>query len=83
MWFFYRVQVKDVEQQLPEKKTITVKCPMSAYQSAVYNWVKATNTLRVDPIRRRHAHGNRAWEPLQNKLMELRKVRMCHVLGSG
>lgn len=34
----FRLQVKDVEQQLPEKVTITVKCPMSAYQSAVYNW---------------------------------------------
>lgn len=68
------MQVKDVEQQLPEKITITVKCPMSAYQSAVYNWIKATNTVRVDPIHRRVAHGHRAWEPLQNKVMELRKV---------
>lgn len=47
---------------------------MSAYQSAVYNWIKATNTVRVDPIHRRVAHGHRAWEPLQNKVMELRKV---------
>lgn len=68
-------QVKDVEQQLPEKITITVKCPMSAYQSAVYNWIKATNTVRVDPQHRRTAQSHRAWEPLQNKVMELRKVR--------
>jgi SWI/SNF-related matrix-associated actin-dependent regulator of chromatin subfamily A protein 2/4 len=67
--------VKDVEQQLPEKVTITIKCPMSAYQSAVYNWIKTTNTIRVDPRHRRAAHGLRAWEPLQNKVMELRKVR--------
>jgi hypothetical protein len=69
------LQVKDVEQQLPEKVTITIKCPMSAYQSAVYNWIKTTNTIRVDPRHRRAAHGQRAWEPLQNKVMELRKVR--------
>lgn len=68
-------QVKDVEQSLPEKITITVKCPMSAYQSAVYNWIKATNTVRVDPQHRRTAQSHRAWEPLQNKVMELRKVR--------
>lgn len=79
------MQVKDVEQQLPEKITITVKCPMSAYQCAVYNWIKATNTVRVDPQHRRVAHGHRAWEPLQNKVMELRKVsraigEACQVL---
>lgn len=70
------LQVKDVEQQLPEKITITVKCPMSAYQSAVYNWIKATNTVRVDPVHRRvsSASASRDWEPLQNKVMELRKV---------
>jgi hypothetical protein len=68
------LQVKDVEQQLPEKVTITIKCPMSAYQSAVYNWIKTTNTIRVDPRHRRAAHGQRPWEPLQNKVMELRKV---------
>jgi SNF2 family DNA or RNA helicase len=74
------LQVKDVEQQLPEKVTITIKCPMSAYQSAVYNWIKTTNTIRVDPRHRRAAHGQRAWEPLQNKVMELRKVRCaCNV----
>jgi hypothetical protein len=71
--------VKDVEQQLPEKVTITIKCPMSAYQSAVYNWIKTTNTIRVDPRHRRAAHGQRAWEPLQNKVMELRKVKALHV----
>jgi SWI/SNF-related matrix-associated actin-dependent regulator of chromatin subfamily A protein 2/4 len=70
------LQVKDVETQLPEKVAITVKCPMSAYQSAIYNWIKATNTVRTDPVFRRVAHANRAWEPLQNKVVELRKVRV-------
>eukprot|EP00882_Tetradesmus_deserticola_P028142 GHRQ01031330.1.p1 GENE.GHRQ01031330.1~~GHRQ01031330.1.p1 ORF type:complete len:399 (+),score=190.46 GHRQ01031330.1:83-1279(+) len=80
--FMLRRMVKDVEQQLPEKVTVTIKCPMSAYQSAVYNWIKTTNTIRVDPRHRRAAHGQRAWEPLQNKVMELRKVcnhpRLCY-----
>ncbi len=77
-----RIQVKDVEQQLPEKVSITLKCPMSAYQAAVYNWIKTTNSIRVQPEQRRVAHGSRAWEPLQNKVMELRKVcrwmRCCY-----
>lgn len=83
------LQVKDVEQQLPEKVTLTIKCPMSAYQSAVYNWIKTTNTIRVDPRHRRAAHGQRPWEPLQNKVMELRKVRrardssVCGRCGCG
>jgi hypothetical protein len=70
------LQVQDVEGRLPPKISVVVKCPMSAYQAAIYNWVKATNTIRVDPMNPRHkTKVAREWEPLQNKVMELRKVR--------
>lgn len=54
---------------------------MSGYQAAIYDWVKATGTIRLDPLDEelRVAGNNnkrqaRAYAPLQNKCMELRKV---------
>jgi len=53
---------------------------MSAYQAAIYDWVKTTGTLRLDPDdEAQRISGNskrlaRAYAPLQNKCMELRKV---------
>ena len=48
---------------------------MTAYQSVVYDWVKATGTLRLSPydprIGKSHRHN---FAPLNNKCMELRKV---------
>eukprot|EP00850_Spirogloea_muscicola_P014198 SM000100S09425 [mRNA] locus=s100:293798:302108:+ [translate_table: standard] len=79
--FMLRRRVEDVEGSLPPKISVVVKCRMSAYQAAVYDWVKATNTIRLDPAdeaNRIAAGGSkrsaRAFAPLQNKCMELRKV---------
>eukprot|EP00850_Spirogloea_muscicola_P005265 SM000024S07727 [mRNA] locus=s24:80145:88273:- [translate_table: standard] len=79
--FMLRRRVEDVEGSLPPKISVVVKCRMSAYQGAVYDWVKATNTIRLDPAdeaSRIAAGGSkraaRAFAPLQNKCMELRKV---------
>jgi hypothetical protein len=49
----------------------------NTHQAALYNWIKATNTIRRPLEARRQAFASRAWEPLQNKIMELRKVRWC------
>ncbi|KAL6753549.1 P-loop containing nucleoside triphosphate hydrolase protein [Haematococcus lacustris] len=69
-----RRQVQDVEGKLPPKVAVVVKVPMTPYQSAVYNWVKATSTIRFypgDPLRAKMKHD---FCPLNNKVMELRKV---------
>lgn len=54
---------------------VTVHVAMTAYQSVVYDWVKATGTLRLSPfdprIGKSHRHN---FAPLNNKCMELRKV---------
>lgn len=51
-----------------------VKVAMSAFQSTLYDWVKATGTLRLDPYGQQHARNHRQFAPLNNKCMELRKV---------
>lgn len=33
--------MQDVEGKLPRKVAVVVKCPLTAYQVAIYNWVKA------------------------------------------
>jgi SNF2 family DNA or RNA helicase len=68
------VQVQDVEQKLPPKIPIVLKCPMSAYQGAVYNWVKHTSTIMLEPSNARRLKSGKAWAPLNNKGMEMRKV---------
>ena len=54
---------------------LTVHVAMTAYQSVIYDWVKATGTLRLSPydhrIGKSHRHN---FAPLNNKCMELRKV---------
>ena len=55
-----------------------MKCAMTPYQAAIYSWVKMTGTLRLDPAAPLvgGAHRvRRAFVPLNNKVMELRKVR--------
>ncbi len=47
---------------------------MTPYQSATYEWVKTTGTLRMDPWNPLRAKVKRDFVPLQNKCMELRKV---------
>lgn len=53
-----------------------VKCAMSRYQAAIYNWVKATGTLRLDPNNALAGKTRHPFVPLNNKVMELRKVRL-------
>ena len=49
---------------------------MTAYQSVIYDWVKATGTLRLSPFDPRLGKSHRHnFAPLNNKCMELRKVR--------
>ncbi|EFJ30636.1 hypothetical protein SELMODRAFT_60240, partial [Selaginella moellendorffii] len=79
--FMLRRRVEDVEGSLPPKVPVVLKCKMSSFQAAIYDWVKATGTIRLDPAdeEERVASGNgkrqaRAYAPLQNKCMELRKV---------
>ena len=52
-----------------------VKCAMSRYQAAIYNWVKSTGTLRLDPNNALAGKTRHPFVPLNNKVMELRKVR--------
>lgn len=75
--FMLRRQVEDVESKLPRKLAYTIKVPMSAHQSMVYTWVKATGTIRLDPEAPRVGSAGRArreYAGLQNKCMELRKL---------
>lgn len=53
---------------------VVLKVPMTAYQSRVYNWVKATGTLRLDPEGPLLGQRRHPFAPLNNKVMELRKV---------
>ena len=73
--FMLRRQVEDVESKLQPKTAFAVRAPMSAHQAAAYAWVKATGTLRLDPAVAQVAKVHRAYASLQNKCMELRKVR--------
>lgn len=72
---FVSPQVEDVEQKLPAKVPVVLKVPLSASQSLIYDWVRATGTLRLnsgDDARRTKLCKDFA--PLQNKTMELRKL---------
>lgn len=54
---------------------VVVKCAMTPYQAGIYNWVKTTGTLRLDPSHPLTGKSLRSFVPLNNKVMELRKVR--------
>jgi superfamily II DNA/RNA helicase len=62
------------------QEAIVLRCRMSAMQGAVYDWIKSTGTIRVDPEdESRKAQKNPMYQPksyktLNNKCMELRKV---------
>jgi len=47
---------------------------MARFQGVAYNWIKATGTLRLDPDSLLNANTFRTYAPLNNKVMELRKV---------
>lgn len=51
-----------------------IKVPMARFQGVAYNWIKATGTLRLDPDSLLNANTFRTYAPLNNKVMELRKV---------
>lgn len=59
---------------------IVVRCRMSAIQGAIYDWIKPSGTIRVDPEdEMRRAQKNplyqvKTYKNLNNKCMELRKV---------
>ncbi|KAJ8900564.1 hypothetical protein K2173_025341 [Erythroxylum novogranatense] len=78
--FMLRRRVEDVEGSLPPKVSIVLRCRMSAIQSAVYDWIKSTGTLRVDPEdEKRRVQKNPTYQPkvyrtLNNRCMELRKA---------
>ena len=72
--FMLRRQVEDVETKLPPKVAVTIKVAMPSVQAAIYDWVKTTGTLRLDPAgeggrgRGRGTAGRgRAWEGVKGK----------------
>ncbi|CAN1308952.1 ATP-dependent helicase BRM [Linum perenne] len=78
--FMLRRRVEDVEGSLPPKVSIVLRCRMSAFQSAIYDWIKSTGTLRVDPedeklkLQRNPLYQAKVYRPLNNRCMELRKT---------
>ncbi|PKA58794.1 ATP-dependent helicase BRM [Apostasia shenzhenica] len=78
--FMLRRRVEDVEGSLPRKVSIVLRCRMSAIQSTVYDWIKSTGTIRVNPDEELHrAQKNplyqmKMYRSLNNKCMELRKI---------
>jgi hypothetical protein len=56
---------------------------MSRYQAAIYNWVKATGTLRLSPGNALAGKTRHPFVPLNNKVMELRKVRGAMTMSLG
>ncbi|KAL3649566.1 hypothetical protein CASFOL_005969 [Castilleja foliolosa] len=78
--FMLRRRVEDVEGSLPPKVSIVLKCRMSAVQGTIYDWIKSTGTIRVDPedeqrkVQRNPNYQAKAYKPLNNRCMELRKA---------
>ncbi|XVF80095.1 hypothetical protein PTKIN_Ptkin15bG0042900 [Pterospermum kingtungense] len=78
--FMLRRRVEDVEGSLPPKISIVLRCRMSAIQSAIYDWIKSTGTLRVDPedekrrVQKSPLYQAKVYKTLNNRCMELRKT---------
>ncbi|KAI3449203.1 hypothetical protein Pfo_005868 [Paulownia fortunei] len=78
--FMLRRRVEDVEGSLPPKVSVVLKCRMSAIQSAIYDWIKSTGTLRVDPedemrkVQKNAIYQAKVYRTLNNRCMELRKA---------
>ncbi|KAK1377213.1 ATP-dependent helicase BRM [Heracleum sosnowskyi] len=78
--FMLRRRVEDVEGSLPPKVSIILRCRMSAIQGAIYDWIKATGTLRVDPedeklmSQKKPTYQTKVFRTLANRCMELRKT---------
>lgn len=60
--------------------SIVLRCRMSAIQSAIYDWIKSTGTLRIDPedeklrVQKSSLYQARVYKTLNNRCMELRKT---------
>jgi len=75
--FMLRRRVEDVESTLPQKLTHVVYAPLTAFQSAAYEWTRATGTLRLDPQFQVGAvarAAGRSYAPIPNRAIELRKL---------
>ncbi|KAF8379544.1 hypothetical protein HHK36_028984 [Tetracentron sinense] len=78
--FMLRRRVEDVEGSLPPKVSIVLRCRMSAIQGAIYDWIKSTGTLRVDPedemrrVQKNPIYQAKIYKTLNNRCMELRKA---------
>ncbi|KAI9089885.1 hypothetical protein K1719_028855 [Acacia pycnantha] len=78
--FMLRRRVEDVEGTLPPKVSTVLRCRMSAVQSAIYDWVKSTGTLRLDPedekrkVQKNPVYLAKQYKTLNNRCMELRKT---------
>ncbi|XP_039122438.1 ATP-dependent helicase BRM [Dioscorea cayenensis subsp. rotundata] len=78
--FMLRRRVEDVEGSLPRKVSTVLRCRMSAMQSCIYDWIKSTGTIRVDPedemrrVQKNPMYQVKIYKNLNNKCMELRKV---------
>ncbi|XP_061969432.1 ATP-dependent helicase BRM-like isoform X1 [Populus nigra] len=78
--FMLRRRVEDVEGSLPPKVSIVLRCRMSAIQSTIYDWIKSTGTIRVDPedekrrVQKNPAYQAKVYRTLNNRCMELRKT---------
>lgn len=78
--FMLRRRVEDVEGSLPPKISIILRCRMSAIQGTIYDWIKSTGTLRVDPedekrrVQKNPAYTAKIYKTLNNRCMELRKA---------
>ncbi|XP_024987656.1 ATP-dependent helicase BRM-like [Cynara cardunculus var. scolymus] len=78
--FMLRRRVEDVEGSLPPKISIILRCKMSATQGSIYDWIKSTGTIRVDPedekrkVQKSPMYQAKTFKPLNNKCMELRKT---------
>ncbi|KAJ6679702.1 ATP-DEPENDENT HELICASE BRM [Salix purpurea] len=78
--FMLRRRVQDVEGSLPPKVSVVLRCRMSSIQSTIYDWIKSTGTIRVDPEDEKHrvqknpAYQAKVYKTLNNRCMELRKT---------
>ncbi|URE19242.1 QLQ [Musa troglodytarum] len=63
-----------------KKVSIVLRCRMSAFQGAIYDWIRSTGTLRVDPedemrkVQKNPMYQVKMYKNLNNRCMELRKV---------
>ncbi|KAL0244959.1 hypothetical protein GEMRC1_009039 [Eukaryota sp. GEM-RC1] len=67
--FLLRRLKSDVEDQLPGKKEVIIKVPLSAWQSVLYTQIQISKTAAMTSVT-----GKTTVKGMQNTLMQLRKV---------